>query len=313
MREKRAKQAQAVAVTKTHRKIRKSQVEEFLCVVPAVVLVVLTVYYPLADLFRISFTDWNLLKKSYNYVGLKNWEWFIHNAGGNYFYKDMWTTLRYTVYSLIVSLGLGMLLALLMNRLSKGFSVMRALIFLPKYVAMSTGGVLFIWILNTEFGVLNIIIQKLGGTPVGWLTTAGMAMLSVVMLTGWHGLGYNMMIYLSAMMGIPASYYESASLDGAGRFQRFRYITIPLLSPTTLFLLVTHFIGSMKIYNAVDVLTSGGPYRSTEVVVYLIYRLAFIDYRVDRAAVVSIVFFLFLLIVTLLTMRWSEHKVHYDA
>ena len=313
MKEKQVKQTQAVAVKKRRRKIRKSQVEEFLCVVPAVALVILTIYYPLADLFKISFTDWNLLKKNWNWVGFKNWDWFIHNAGGNYFYKDMWITLKYTAMSLVVSLGLGMMLALLMNRISKSFSVMRALIFLPKYVAMSTGGVLFVWILNNDFGILNLLIEKLGGSPVGWLTTAGTAMLSVVMLTGWHGLGYNMMIYLSAMMGIPSTYYEAASLDGAGRFQRFRYITIPLLSPTTLFLLVTHFIGSMKIYNAVDVLTNGGPYRSTEVVVYLIYRLAFIDYRVDRAAVVSIVFFLFLLIVTLLTMRWSENKVHYEA
>lgn len=313
MKKKQISQTQAVAVKKRRRKIRKSQVEEFLCVVPAVALIILTIYYPLADLFKISFTDWNLLKKNWNWVGLKNWDWFIHNAGGNYFYKDMWTTLKYTIMSLAVNLGLGMMLALLMNRMSKSFSVMRALIFLPKYVAMSTGGILFVWILNTEFGFLNLLIEKLGGTPVGWLTTAGTAMLSIVMLTGWHGLGYNMMVYLSAMMGIPSTYYEAAALDGAGRFQRFRYITVPLLSPTTLFLLVTHFIGSMKIYNAVDVLTGGGPHRRTEVVVYLIFQLAFVDYRVDRAAVVSIVFFLFLLAVTLLTIRWSENKVHYEA
>ncbi len=308
---KEEREGRAASVKRRH--IKKSQIQEFLCVVPAVTLVILTIYYPLADLVRISFTDWNLLNKNWNYVGLKNWEWFVHNAAGNYFFQDMWVTLKYTMMSLMVSLGLGMSLALLMNRISGGFSVMRALIFLPKYMAMSTGGVLFVWIFNKEFGILNIIIEKLGGSPVGWLTTAGTALISVVILTGWHGLGYNMMIYLSAMMGIPSTYYEAASLDGAGRFQRFRYITLPLLSPTTLFLLVTHFIGSMKIYNAVDVLTGGGPYRSTEVIVYLIYRLAFTDYRVDRAAVVSIIFFLFLLIVTLLTMRWSENKVHYEA
>lgn len=313
MKVKQAKQSSAAKGKRGRHKIRKSAVEEFLCVVPAVALVILTIYYPLADLVRISFTDWNLLSKKYNYVGLKNWDWFIHNASGNYFFADMWTTLKYTAASLVISLGLGLLLAMLMNRMTKGFSFMRALIFMPKYVAMSTGGVLFLWILNKDYGILNAIISKLGGSPVPWLSSAAYAMLSVLMLTGWHSVGYSMMIYLSAMIGIPSSYYEASSLDGAGRWQRFRYITLPLLSPTTLFLLVTHFISSMKIYNAVDVLTSGGPYRSTEVIVYLIYRLAFLDYRVDRAAVVAIVFFLFLLIVTLCTMQWSENKVHYDA
>ena len=122
-----------------------------------------------------------------------------------------------------------------------------------------------------------------------------------------------MMIYLSAMTGIPKDYYEIASLDGASRRVQFFKITVPLLSPTTMFLLVTTFISSMKVYNSIDVLTQGGPYRSTEVIVYLIYRLAFVDYRVDRAAVVATVFFLILLVVTVLTMRWSENKVNYDT
>mgnify|MGYP001104876551 FL=1 len=122
-----------------------------------------------------------------------------------------------------------------------------------------------------------------------------------------------MMIYLSAMTGIAKDYYEIASLDGASRRVQFFKITVPLLSPTTMFLLVTTFISSMKVYNSIDVLTQGGPYRSTEVIVYLIYLLAFVDYRVDRAAVVATVFFLILLVVTVLTMRWSENKVNYDT
>ena len=295
------------------KRFRWSIFTEFLCVVPAVAMVILITYYPLADLVRISFTDWDLLRRDYNYVWFKNWKWFFENAKGNYFFADLKTTLVYTFWSLVISLALGMLLAVLMRRMTRSFSVMRAIIFMPRYVAMSTAGIIFVWMLNTDYGIVNNVIDFLGGQRLPWLTLPVMAMLSVLLLTGWHSVGYSMMIYLSAMTGIPASYYEAASLDGATEVQQFWKITVPLLSPTSLFLLVTTFISSMKVYNAIDVLTEGGPYRSTEVMVYLIYRLAFMDYRVDRAAVVAFVFFLILLVVTLLTMRWSENKVVYDS
>ncbi len=292
--------------------MKRSSIEEFLCVLPAVLLVMVTTYYPLADLVRVSFTDWNLLRKDYSYVGLKNWQWFLENAAGNNFYRDMGTTLKYTAGSVLISLVAGLLLALLMSRMTRGFGAMRAVIFLPRYVGMSSAGLLFLWILNKDYGIINNVAEMMGGSRLAWVTSKGLAMVSVLMLTGWHSVGYAMMIYLSAMTGIPSSYHEAAALDGASRTQRFFRITLPLLSPTVLFLLVTTFISSMKVFNAIDILTGGGPYGSTEVIVYLIYQLGFVDYRVDRAAVVSLVFFLFLLLVTVLTMRWSEHKVHYD-
>lgn len=294
------------------KKIKRSSIEEFLCVLPAVLLVCVTTYYPLADLVRISFTDWNLLRKDYNYVGLKNWQWFVENAGGNNFYRDMAITLEYTIWSVAISLVLGMLLALLMSRMTKAFGAMRAIIFLPRYVAMSTAGLLFLWIFSKDYGVVNNVIEFFGGSRLAWVASKNLAMTTVLILSGWHSVGYAMMIYLSAMTGIPSSYHEAAALDGATRTQRFFKITLPLLSPTTLFLFVTQFIASMKVFNAIDIMTQGGPYSRTEVIVYLIYQLAFVDYRVDRAAVIALVFFLFLLVVTLLTMRWSENKVNYD-
>lgn len=297
---------------KKRRKRKEGQVGEFLCVVPAVALVLLTIYYPLADLVRVSFTNWNLLSTKYKYVGLKNWNWFVNSSVGNDFIKDMGTTLQYSFWSVAATLVLGLLLALLFNRLNKSFSTMRAIIFLPKYVGMSTAGILFLWILNKDYGIVNNVLVMFGIERIGWTTTEGWAMASVLMLTVWHSIGYAMMIYLSAMTGIPSQYKEAASLDGATKTQAFMHITLPLLTPTMMFLLVTQFISSMKIFNAVDIMTEGGPYGTTEVVVYLIYKLAFIDNRIDRSAVVALVFFAFLLVVTVLTMRWSENKVNYD-
>lgn len=136
---------------------------------------------------------------------------------------------------------------------------MRAFVFVPKYVAMSSAAVVFLWILNTDSGVLNYLLQCIGLPAVDWLNQQSTALPSVLMLTGWRVIGYGMMIYLSAMMGISQEYYEAASLDGANGVQKFFRITLPLLSPTTLFLLVTTFLSSMKVFQSVDILTSGGP------------------------------------------------------
>ena len=122
-----------------------------------------------------------------------------------------------------------------------------------------------------------------------------------------------MMIYLSAMQGIPKDYYEAAAIDGADAVHRFRYITIPMLAPTTVFLFVTTFIASMKVFQSVDVMTGGGPGTATNVVVQWIYNLSFREFRSARAAAVSVVFFLILLVCTALTMRYTDRAVNFDS
>jgi multiple sugar transport system permease protein/sn-glycerol 3-phosphate transport system permease protein len=167
--------------------------------------------------------------------------------------------------------------------------------------------------LNTQTGVFNYILESIGLPRVDWLGKTSSALGSVLIVTGWRVIGYGMMIYLSAMMGIPKDYYEAASLDGASKPQQFFQITLPLLSPTTLFLLVTTFLSSMKVFQSVDILTEGGPNRSTEVFVYLIYRYAMVDFRMDRAATAAVAFFVLLLVVTVATMKISNRTVNYDA
>ena len=289
------------------------QFKDLLCVIPALIFLVIFTYYPIVDLFRISFTDWNLIKDTYSYVGTKNWVWLFQGSGWETFLQSMKVTYLYTVGELTISLVGGILLALLFNRISKPFSAMRALVFMPKYIAVSTSAIVFLWILNGESGILDYILNQFGFESVAWTTSEKTALLSVLMLTSWRVVGYAMMIYLSAIRGISQDYYEAASLDGANGFQQFWRITVPLLSPTTLFLFVTTFISSMKVFQSVDVMTEGGPYGSTQVMVHWIYELAFKDFRVDRAAVVSCVFFIILVTFTAATLKWSNKSVNYDS
>lgn len=295
---------------------KRSTIEELLCVIPALLIMAVCTYYPLFRLFQITFTDWNMLSLDYNYVGFKNWKWFIENAHGNYFFSSLGKTFTYTAGSLFTGLVIGLGLALLMNRLKdRQFSLMRSFIYLPHYIAMSTGGVIFIWMLNKDYGIVNNILGFLfgDGARINWLKSKEWAMVSIWIAHAWHSLGYSMMIYLSAMTGIDSGYYEAASLDGANRVQKFFNITVPLLTPTMQFLFVTQFLGSMKAFNIIDILTQGGPFRATEVLTYLIYDLGFQRYRFDRSSVISTVFFFILLFFTVITMQWSEKKVNYDA
>jgi len=178
---------------------------------------------------------------------------------------------------------------------------------------MSSAAVIFLWLLNNHNGIFNYFLELMGFHRINWLGQRGTALISILMLTGWRSIGYGMMIYLSAMRSISQDYYEAAELDGANSLQRFFRITLPLLSPTTIFLFVTTFISAMKVFQSVDILTAGGPYRSTEVMVYQIYRYAMVDFRMDRAAVTAVFFFVILLIFTALTMRVSRGSVHYDS
>ena len=288
---------------------------DFFMALPAVLLLVLITYYPVAELIRISFTDWRLTSRTYEYVGLKNWEWlFTAKTSLRYLTNSLQVTFVYTIGNIAIDLGLGLMLAHLFKRLTRPYGLMRALIFMPRYIAMSSCGIIFLWMLNTDYGVVNQLLEILGVSQhINWLGDDQLALVSILMLTGWHGVGYCMMIYMSALMGISQDYYEASSLDGATKAQQFRFITLPLLSPTTLFLFITTFISSMKVYQSVDVMTGGGPRQKTEVMVYYIYRLAFDDNRLDRASVVALLFFVVLLIITASTLRITNKNVHYES
>lgn len=298
-----------------HLRPEKYYWSDFFMALPAVLLLILITYYPVAELIRISFTDWRLTSHTYEYVGLKNWIWlFTSKTSTKYLLNSAQVTFVYTFFNIAIDLGIGLLLAHLFNRMTKPYAAMRALIFMPRYIAMSTCGIIFLWMFNTDYGVINRMLEWVGVTEhINWLGEGNLALTSILILTGWHGVGYCMMIYLSALLGISRDYYEASSLDGATGWQQFRFITMPLLSPTSLFLFITTFISSMKVYQSVDVMTGGGPRQQTEVMVYYIYRLAFDDNRIDRASVVALLFFVVLLIITASTIRITNKNVHYES
>ncbi|MBR0218024.1 MAG: sugar ABC transporter permease [Clostridia bacterium] len=301
---------------------RWERMKDLFFVEPALLLFLMFVYYPVIDLIRISFTNMSVLTTGkQEFVGFLNFEWIFNGAGTRYFWESLQITGVYMFWEVVITLVGGMLLALLFNRMTKMFNAMRAIVFMPKYIAVSTSAVVFQWILHSSIatgigqmeGIMNYTLSLFGIQGPHWLIDANTALAGVLTLTAWRVVGYAMMIYLSAMKGISQDYYEAAAIDGADGVQRFRYITIPLLAPTTLFLFVTTFIASMKVFQSVDVMTGGGPGTATNVMVQWIYNLTFKDFHTARGAAVSLVFFVILLVCTAATMRFSNRNVNYDA
>lgn len=287
---------------------------DFACALPAIIFFIIFTYYPLAELFRISLTNWNLMKPEYDYVGLKNYNWlFSGGPGTKRLLNSLKVTLLFTAADVFFSCVLGLLLALLFSRTTRFFKIMRTLVILPKYVTVSASALVFMWIYNESYGVLNVLYSAIGMEPINWLGNRNSALWAVIIFSIWRSVGYAMMIYLSAIKGLSQDYFEAAALDGANGFQTFRHITVPLIAPTTLFLAVTSFLSAMKVYQTIEILTSGGPYEATSAMVFWIYDLAFHSYRLDRASAVGCIFFVILLVSTLVTMRWSDRKVNYDA
>lgn len=279
-------------------------------VTPALFLLALFTFYPLLYTLYLSFTKWNFIRPEKEWVGWKNYLWVFNNPD---FYQVMKVTFLYTFFDVGLTMILGLLLALLLNKIARHYSIMRLLIFMPHYIAMVVCAMIFLWIFNTNYGILNQIIAFFGLEPVNWLLSPKTALWAIIIVTVWKSTGYAMMIFLAGLRGIPAEYYEAAKVDGATGWQRFWHITLPLLSPITLFLLVTSVIGSMQVFQSVDVMTGGGPLNSTKVIVYWIYETAFHEFRVGRSSALVVILFIILLTLTALMMKLSKRKVHYEG
>ena len=292
---------------------RRQRSFDFLCTVPALILFIVFTYYPIAELLRISLTDWNLTRSTYGYVGLKNYEWLFAGRGWNQFISSLSITGLYTLGEVTLTLVLGLILAHIFDRMTNWFNFMRVAIIMPRYILVSSTALVFMWLYNDMYGVFNYFLSLFGASPIRWLSSKDMALPSLIIFSSWRMAGYAMLIYLSAIKGISEQYLEAAEVDGANGWQKFLFIKLPLLAPTTLFLTVTTMVSSMKVFQAVDILTQGGPYKTTMVMVYQIYKLAFEDHRLDRASAEGFIFFLILLIFTAVTMKWSNRNVSYDA
>ena len=271
----------------------------------------LLVFYiwPFIQNFWFSFNDVNKFNVTH-FIGLDNYKQLIGDA-------EVWTTfgntLKYVVFTVPIGLFLSICIAALLNAKIRGTSIYRTLYFLPSVTMAAAVAMVWKWVFNEKMGILNSIIAGLGGERVGWLTNPKTALFIVMLVGLWMSVGYNMIILLAGMQGIPKTYYEAASIDGAGGLAQFFKITIPLLTPSIFFVMITSIIGGFQVFDVVYMMIGklSPAYDSTQTVVMLFYRQAF-DYGYKGyAAAISILIFISIMIVTIFQLIGQKKWVNY--
>ena len=285
---------------------RKECLTAFLFLFPAFAVFTVFKYYPLLDNFRISLTNWNLFSEKMKFVGFENYARIFASSD---FWKILWNTVFYTVASTMISIVLGFFAAkCLFGQKGKWPKVFSTLFFIPNITTASAVAILWIWLFDPDFGLSGQLFNLFGMASPRWLLTPEYSMWVVISLSVWRSIGYVMLIYTSGMTAISNDVYEAASIDGASKFQQTMKITVPLLKPTTYFLMLTMMIQAMQVFDIVSVMTGGGPYNSTNVMNLYIYQQAFQRNRAGYASALSVVLFLILLSLTVVKQAASKNK-----
>ncbi len=262
----------------------------------------------LASMFA-SFTDWNGFSAP-EFVGLANFtEMFLRDP---VFITTLKNTLYFSLASIPLTIGIGFVLALLCQSRVRGGAVFRAACFAPYVTNVVAIGFVFFWFFHPRQGLVNGLLQQVGVDGPAWLASAQWALPAVIVVCVWQGARYPMIILLAGLQRIPASLYESAMLDGAGRLRRVRHVTVPLLTPYFFFLLITQFISSFQVFGLIYVMTQGGPGHATSVYIYYLYETAFSYGKIGYASAMAWILFAVIATVTFVQWRLQKRWVFYE-
>lgn len=272
---------------------------------PAMVHLAIFSFAPLLFAAYLSLHRWGLVEPVRPFVGLDNYRELFSDAR---FWHSLGVTALYTLY-VPVTMVLALLAAVALDRSGVRIRLARSAFFLPFVSSVVAVALVWQWMFQADFGLINQGLALLGIAGPDWLGDPRFALLAVMILSAWVQLGYQMMIFLAGLQGIPAVYHDAARVDGANAWQRFRRITLPLLRPTVLFVLVTGTISSFQVFTYISVMTEGGPLHATEVVVYRIYQEAWEFLRFGTASAMSLVLLFILLAATWLQFRWLGKRV----
>lgn len=257
---------------------------------------------PVLASFGLSFAHWNMLSPP-KWVGLQN---YLELFREPLFWQVMFNTFYYAVVVVLLEIPLALGLAVAMNRPGWWVKVFRTIYFLPVVTSMVAIALVWNWMYDPQYGLLNGLLKAVGLQPVEWLFSKIWAMPALIVMGVWKNLGYSMVIFLAGLQTIPGELYEAAELDGANRWQQFLNVTLPQMGPTLFFVSVMSTITAFQVFDPVYIMTQGAPENSTNVAVYWLYQNAFEFFKVGKASAIAYV--LFFVILTLTLIQWSLRK-----
>ena len=294
------------------------QNEAYLFLLPSLLGFVLFVTLLVLASLALSFVDWNLLNPP-RFVGIDNYTALF--TRDPVFPTAFWNTAFYTVTIVPLQLAAGLAVALALNQGLRGVKIYRLIYFMPVVSSVVAVALVFQWMFNRDYGMISALFWWLGDTtglpiaPPDWLNSSFWIKPAVALMTIWKNMGFTMVIYLAGLQGVPEELYDAAKVDGAGGWARFRNITLPLISPTTFFLLIIQMIGAFQLFSEPFVMTrgTGGPANSATSIVFYIYQTAFKYSKMGSASAIAWVLFVFIFIATVIQNRLQQRWVHYET
>lgn len=299
---------QAVSPWRKRRRAIEENAIAYLYLLPTMLILGSFSFYPVIKAFLISLTNWNPI--SPKYIGAANYVQLMKDPA---FWASLWHTLYFTVATVPTSIALSLGVALLLNQQIRGRSFYRLAFFTPYITTVVAVTMVWSWIFQERFGLMNYLLELVHLPPQAWLNSPRWSMPILVVMSVWKTLGYNVVIFLAGLQNVDPELIAAAKVDGASPRQVFRHVTWPLLSPTTFFVTIISIIGAFKVFTEVFVLygTTPGPLRSAETIVFFIYDQAFHGWHLGYAAAASYVLFAIIFVLTLIQLVVARNRVHY--
>ena len=286
------------------KKKKKNKYVGYLFIAPHLISVICFLFIPLLYSLFISFYDFNLFKGFAGsvFAGLDNYRKLFTDEK---VYVSISNNIKYMLGTIPITLCLALLLAVFLNDRVYMKNILRTVFFLPYIASIAAMGMVWMHIFSPTMGLINNLLAKAGVlNPPGWLSSEKWALPALMIMAVWGGLGYNIVIYMSGLQSIDRSLYESAQIDGASFFQKIRYIIVPLLTPTTFFLMITSIISSFQVFGAINIMTKGGPGDATYVIAYFTYTTAFSNFKMGYASAMSWLLIAIIFVITVI--QWKD-------
>jgi len=288
---------------------RREAIIGYLFALPWILNLILFNAYPIGAVLYYSLTEYDILQPA-RWVGLENYRvMFLEDQR---FWTTLYNSAYYTVLSVPLGLAIALVLALLLNQKLQAVGFFRTVFYLPSIVPTVAASIIWLWMLNPEFGLINTLLGAVGLPGPPWLSSEHWSKPAFILMSLW-GIGPSMIIFLAGLQDIPQQLYEAAAIDGAGPWQRFWSVTLPMLTPTILFNLVIGIINSLQIFTQVYIVSRGGPLDSTLFYVMYLYIQGFQFFHMGYASAMAVLLFLIILALTLLVMASSRRWVYYEA
>ena len=278
--------------------VNNTQMSALIFLLPALLGTLIFIVIPVICSFGLSFVQWDLLNPI-KFVGFENYREIFHEG---LFYKILGNTIVFALSTSLFGVIIPLILASILNTKIRGSEFFKGAYFLPFITPMVVVGVVWAWIFDPNIGLLNQMLHL----HLNWLYDSKLSMPALIVVSVWKLVGYNMIIFLSSLSAISQSLFEAAKIDGANSFQIFKNVTIPMLSPTIFFVVIITAISSFQVFDLIYLMTQGGPFDSTNVLVYAIYKNAFEYFNVGKASAIAYVLFVIILVLTLI--QWSLRK-----